>query len=85
MLCVCAGEGASVLEAAGRLLNSGCCCDLRWRHLQSWHFLEEKSWERWEGLERTQGNEEDFSGRAQRIGKAEDRGGKSTHWKMQSE
>lgn len=74
-----------MLEAAGRLLNSGCCCDLRWRHLQSWCFLEEESWERWEGLERTQGNEGDFSGRAQRIGKAEDRGGKSAHWKMQNE
>lgn len=74
-----------MLEAAGQLLNSGCCCDLRWRHLQSSHFLEEESWERWEGLERTQGNEEDFSGRAQRIGKAEDRGGKSAHRKMQSE
>lgn len=36
----------------------------------------------WEG---TEGNEEDFSGRAQRIGKADGDGGKSTHWKMQSE
>lgn len=50
-----------------------------------WCLLEEVNWERWEGLERTEGNEEDFSGRAQRIGKAEDRGGKNPQWKMQKE
>lgn len=28
---VCVGGGGSVLEAAGQL-NSGGCCDLRWKH-----------------------------------------------------
>lgn len=53
--------------------------------MQRWRSLEEVSWESGEGLERTEGDEKELSAGAHRTGKAEDLGGKSSHWRKQKE